>query len=151
MAPSGQRVSRRTIAAGAAWSVPVLTVASAAPAFAVSGCPVITAQELAVGSDADRISLTNVGPQTIPSGTTIAWAIRNMTGSDRTITVSSVLGLNFPSTSFLLKAYETVTTMISVQTGLWERRSGGTTRTVTLTARHGTTVRPSRSRTTPPP
>lgn len=37
---SGQlpsKISRRTLAAGAAWSVPVIAVASAAPAYAVSG------------------------------------------------------------------------------------------------------------------
>lgn len=32
-------VSRRTVAAGAAWSVPVIAVAAAAPAMAASGCP----------------------------------------------------------------------------------------------------------------
>lgn len=31
------KISRRTLAAGAAWSVPVIAVASAAPAFALSG------------------------------------------------------------------------------------------------------------------
>lgn len=31
------KISRRTLAAGAAWSVPVIAVASAAPAYAVSG------------------------------------------------------------------------------------------------------------------
>lgn len=38
--PLPSKVSRRTLAAGAAWSVPVIAVASAAPAYALSRTPV---------------------------------------------------------------------------------------------------------------
>ncbi|HEX6916521.1 MAG TPA: hypothetical protein VF140_00480 [Phycicoccus sp.] len=37
------RISRRTVATGAAWSVPVLVVSAAAPAMAASGCTAVTA------------------------------------------------------------------------------------------------------------
>ncbi len=36
-------VSRRTVAKGAAWSVPIVAVGAAAPAMAASGCTFITA------------------------------------------------------------------------------------------------------------
>jgi hypothetical protein len=36
------RISRRTVATGAAWSVPVLAVSAAAPAMAASGCTAVT-------------------------------------------------------------------------------------------------------------
>jgi hypothetical protein len=42
-------VSRRTLAAGAAWSVPVIAVGAAAPAFAASLCPTIPAFSAANG------------------------------------------------------------------------------------------------------
>lgn len=35
------RISRRTVATGAAWSVPVLAVSAAAPAMAASGCTAV--------------------------------------------------------------------------------------------------------------
>jgi hypothetical protein len=34
------RIPRRTVAAGAAWSVPAIAMGAAAPALAASGCPV---------------------------------------------------------------------------------------------------------------
>lgn len=39
------RVSRRVIARGAAWTVPVVAVASGAPAMAATGCASFTARE----------------------------------------------------------------------------------------------------------
>lgn len=49
--PVASTISRRTVAAGMAWAVPVITAATAAPAFAVSGCVVQTNfDNLAVGS-----------------------------------------------------------------------------------------------------
>lgn len=46
-------VSRRTLAAGAAWSVPVIMAASAAPAMAASGCSGATLPGTATGFGAD--------------------------------------------------------------------------------------------------
>lgn len=49
--PVASTISRRSVAAGIAWAVPVITAASAAPAFADSGCVVQTNfDNLAVGS-----------------------------------------------------------------------------------------------------
>lgn len=53
------RISRRTVATGAAWSVPVLAVSAAAPAMAASGCPTIAdVQVTATTTSSATVQLT---------------------------------------------------------------------------------------------
>ncbi len=102
-------VSRRTLATGLAWSVPVIATASAAPAFAASGCPTIAAVEAMMSAASDRITLTNNGLVAIPTGTTITWQIQDLSGTARTITIASQTGVTTTPTSFLLGANATAT------------------------------------------
>jgi len=55
-----QRLTRRSVAAGAVWSVPVIAVAAAAPAMAASGCPTV------------RLSIAPIGG---PSAGTRQWRV----------------------------------------------------------------------------
>lgn len=64
-------ISRRHLVAGAAWSIPVVVVASAAPAFAASAtCPTFLNRQVtrAPGGGADVI--INFDPRSITRGTT---------------------------------------------------------------------------------
>jgi hypothetical protein len=73
------RISRRTVATGAAWSVPVLAVSAAAPAMAASGCPTIA-----------DVQVTG----TTTSSATVQLTFANFV-SGATITITGISGVNF--------------------------------------------------------
>lgn len=77
--------SRRTLIAGAAWSVPAIALVSSSPAFAASG--------------ASSLSLTTPAMRTVAAGTTPATAV--VTGSDTKPVVGAPVSFTGPSgTSF---------------------------------------------------
>lgn len=87
------RVSRRVIARGAAWTVPVVAVASAAPAMATTACASFTAAESYATNQSDTITLTNNSTVEIPAGTTITWQFQNVASSTQTISIANLSGV----------------------------------------------------------
>lgn len=87
------RVSRRVIARGAAWTVPVVAVASAAPAMAATACASFTAAESYATNQSDTVTLTNNSTVEIPAGTTITWQFQNVASSTQTISIANLSGV----------------------------------------------------------
>lgn len=83
------RPSRRTVAAGLAWAVPVVTLGAAAPAMAASGCPTMTYVLDDLHSDYDEVRITNTGSVALPVGTTITWVVRNRASAATTLSFIS--------------------------------------------------------------
>ena len=79
------RPSRRTVAAGLAWAVPVVTLGAAAPAMAASGCPTMTYVLDDSHSGYDEVRITNTGSVALPAGTTITWVVQNRTTAAATL------------------------------------------------------------------
>ena len=100
MEPRRPLVSRRTIAKGAAWAVPVIAVGAPVPAMAASGCisGTVTATP-GVGSGADMITVVNTGPGTIPAGTTVMFRLRNNPLFFSQFTPDAVSGVDWVGTS----------------------------------------------------
>lgn len=81
---AGQTVSRRTVAKGAAWSVPVVTMGAMAPALAASQTPTVSGSICSMtyggASLNDQVHYVYPGVTTstgvIPVGTTLTWTIR---------------------------------------------------------------------------
>lgn len=73
---------------GAAWTVPAVAVAAAAPAFAASGCYSVSVSAQIPNNGYDRITLSNPSPW-VPAGTVITWTVQNVgshpSGVDRLI------------------------------------------------------------------
>ena len=92
------RPTRRTVTAGLAWAVPVVTLGAAAPAMAASGCPTMTYRLDASHATYDEARITNTGTVPLPSGTTITWVVQNRSTSAATLTFISG-GLNGVSAS----------------------------------------------------
>ncbi len=93
-------IARRRLAAGLAWTVPAVTLASVAPAYAASGCPDVSVAEIYVSTTQDRITVNNLaGSVTMPAGTTITWKMTNLSGSSDTITLGLGTGLQMPTNS----------------------------------------------------
>ncbi|HPB71642.1 MAG TPA: hypothetical protein PLX71_01550 [Phycicoccus sp.] len=88
-------IRRRAVTRGAAWTLPVLAVATAVPAFAASPtCPVPVAAEAKESNTSDRITVTNpVTAAPIPIGTTISWYLQRQDALPLSITVSGMVGL----------------------------------------------------------
>lgn len=89
---SRTNVSRRTIAKGAAWAVPAIAVASAAPAYAASRPTVVAASVCSLfygsGTVNYQTHTINLGVTSstgvIPAGTTLTWTV-SMSGSDNEV------------------------------------------------------------------
>lgn len=79
------RPSRRSVAAGLAWAVPVVTLGAAAPAMAASGCPTMTYVLDDSHSGYDEVRITNTGTVALPVGTTITWVVQNRAGIAATL------------------------------------------------------------------
>ncbi|HNM97153.1 MAG TPA: hypothetical protein PKK40_04355 [Marmoricola sp.] len=92
-----QRPTRRAVARGVLWSLPVVSAAVAAPAYALSICPGGTIAGSIASSTRDQITLTNNGPGVIPAGTTITWEIQNVRTSSATLTLGTVSGVTLLS------------------------------------------------------
>lgn len=89
--------TRRALARSAVWSIPVISVVTAAPAFALSPCPAGTVRGSIPSSTLDRITITNSGPGSIPAGTPITWLIQNVRGSSATLALGTVTGVSLSS------------------------------------------------------
>lgn len=110
------KVSRRTLAVGAAWSVPVIAVASAAPAMAASG----------------QITPTFVGGACKHPGNPkyyhFTMTFKNQTGSPITVNLDKMVingetGASMFPTSFIVPANTTVT--VCVDSGLFGNSANG--------------------------
>lgn len=82
-------VDRRSVATGTAWAVPAVAVAAAAPAFAASGCPVLTGVIQYVDQLNDRVVITNTSAVIIPSNITITWTVENRWNGANTLDFAS--------------------------------------------------------------
>jgi hypothetical protein len=71
-------VTRRGVARGAAWSVPLVAAVAAAPQAAATVCPGASFLGVIFSATQDQISVTNSGPVPWPAGTTITWVIQNV-------------------------------------------------------------------------
>jgi hypothetical protein len=83
---TGLRVSRRRAIQGAAWSVPVISVATAAPAFAGSGDPVWTVTRTAFSGMSGNYTYgftVNVSSGTL-NGLNVVWAANSGIGNTTT-------------------------------------------------------------------
>lgn len=95
--------SRRTVVRGAAWSVPVIAVATAAPAFAASPCPTVTLSWASLGNGT-QFSSTTVG------GVTVTLTLSGASGAANNRTVSTTQtgaqssNLRFYSTNVVLSS-----------------------------------------------
>lgn len=92
--PDAPSISRRRLASGIAWSVPVVVSAVAAPAYAASGCPELTVAGYLTTSSYDRVTVTNSGTVTWPIGTTITWTIQNRSSNSDTFWILSRTGVS---------------------------------------------------------
>lgn len=86
-------VHRRTVAAGVAWSVPVVLVGAAAPAFAASATPSFRLEDVLSANAGDEIRLINDGTVPIPSGTTITWQLQNTSDYDNDFSLDVLDGI----------------------------------------------------------
>lgn len=75
-------LSRRTVVRGAAWSVPVVSMAATAPAFAASPCAAVTLVWSTLGSG-------NVFTSTSIGGVTVTLTLSGMTSANNNRTIST--------------------------------------------------------------
>jgi hypothetical protein len=103
------KVSRRQVALGAAWSVPVVAVGAAAPALAASGCPTISLVDVTQASTGTLwgVQFTLLGFQT---------------------------GAATYSGSVTLHQRNTATNVVTERTGTWSTTYDGAAGSITLTA-----------------
>lgn len=94
----GLRASRRNVVRGAAWSVPVIAVATAAPAYAASPCPAVTLVWSSLGNGTTFTSTTVGGVVVTLSLTGQTTAPNNRTVST-TLTGGQASNLRFYSTA----------------------------------------------------
>lgn len=131
---NGRPPVRRTVMQGALWSVPVLSVAAAAPAMAATCGPIrLDAGVVQGGTQAGMIyiRLTNNSSTTIPgpsagppavTGTVITWRIQNTSSTTSTInsfTVASGPPVTFNPTSLQLTANAANNVSITIPSGGW--------------------------------
>jgi hypothetical protein len=114
---TGREIDRRTIAKGVAWTVPVVIVATAAPAAAASGGVTLAGSRSSGtftftvtndGSKPVKVVITNVSPganwevptsqQNIPKGQSRSFSLADQSGGASVVTVSyTVDGAGFSS------------------------------------------------------
>lgn len=124
-------VSRRGVTRGAAWAVPSIAVAAAAPAVAATVCPGATFLGVIFSATLDQITVTNAGPVPWPAGTTITWVIQNVRtpAGSSAFSVAPVSGLTVGSvpTSIARNASATIlftrTTALAVGASVYWRFS----------------------------
>ena len=95
-------ITRRQLARGTAWAVPVVAMAAAAPAVAASGCPTIAARAAIAPNNTDRLTVTNTGDVPIPTGRIITFTIRSLRTTNGAFTLgiqSGVLVVGSPPTT----------------------------------------------------
>lgn len=85
--------SRRALAQGVAWSLPVVVVATAAPAVASSLCPTVAMTAAIVNASWDRLIFTNTSTITVPAGTTITVVLQNRASSNNLLTIGTLTGV----------------------------------------------------------
>lgn len=135
MGTEEQRISRRTVTQGIAWTAPVVALAGTAPAFAASPGALGDVCKIYEGSGTQNYQTQYVyfkitptdGNTTIPQGTTLTWTFTVGTSS-----VSSSQDIDFmvPTTSFSSAGLWTLTTSKPAGT----RLANGESFTVTWTA-----------------
>lgn len=86
-------VRRRTVAAGLAWSVPVVLVGTPARAIAASSCPTLRYVLDASNPSYDEIRITNAGSTPLAAGTTITWVVYNRRAATSTLAIQSTTGV----------------------------------------------------------
>ena len=86
-------VRRRTVAAGLAWSVPVVLVGTPARAIAASSCPTLSYVLDASNPSYDEIRITNAGSTPLAAGTTITWVVYNRRAATSTLAIQSTTGV----------------------------------------------------------
>lgn len=92
-------VRRRTVAAGLAWSVPVVLVGTPARAIAASSCPTLRYVLDASNPSYDEIRITNAGSTPLAAGTTITWVVYNRSPFPATLTITATSGVTASPTS----------------------------------------------------
>lgn len=149
------RPSRRVVARGAAWSVPVVAVGAAAPAMAASGgTGGITASCVSAGGTGATYSVsvtgslspqlqvvfTHTGSGSFSISTPAGWVLADATASTRTYlipvaggTVNSTGTVNF--TGIAGNSSATVTAVLSATSG--QEITGDTSAAVTITRQGG--------------
>lgn len=75
----GMTTTRRTLVRGAAWSVPVVAAATAAPAYAASYCPAVTVNWASLGAGNVFTNTTVGNVRVVLSATGVTNAANNMT------------------------------------------------------------------------
>ncbi len=85
--------SRRVLARGAVWSLPVVAVAAAAPAVASSLCPTVAMTAEIIDASWDRLNFTNTSAITVPAGTTITVVLQNRATSNNSLTIGTLTGV----------------------------------------------------------
>ncbi len=112
-----QGLSRRTVVAGAAWAVPVIAVASAAPMAAAASDPVPTGAEISAanfsgGLRGARINLVDENLNGVPYPSTGATITLTVTGSGTLAGLSNITGGSFspPITDLTAGTYTIIAT-----------------------------------------
>lgn len=85
--------SRRALAKGVAWSLPVVVVATAAPAVASSLCPTVRMTAAIIDVNWDRLIFTNTSTITVPAGSTITVVLQNRASSNNRLTIGTLTGV----------------------------------------------------------
>lgn len=130
---SAPTISRRTLAAGAAWAVPAATVVAAAPAYAASPC-VVTFSGISVCKSGNTYTLIFSVAETCPGAITISQPVLVLTSSNGTTTEvpigTAITGFN--STTPQQYTFTTSSTVSPTATGVKVRfgyTAGGITTT----------------------
>ncbi len=96
--PQPAVLSRRRLAIGAAWSVPTILVATAAPALAASGEGGTLADWLVAygGAGAQHLDVSNISSLVWEPGQTFTWTVQNTSANELTFALKSGFGLDRP-------------------------------------------------------